>query len=127
VAADLSASLLVSEALNVRVNWLKEGIPSAGLYAGAVAWSANTQAGYSLVSWACAHDARILFPLLALIFAVASGIGAFASWRAVSAPRSANTAASRLLARIGVLSACLFALAIILQGIASLVLTGCER
>jgi hypothetical protein len=92
-----------------------------------VAWGANTQLGYSLVSWACAHDARLILPLLALVFATFSTMGGFLSWRALAVSDSAGRSASILLARIGMLSAALFALAIVLQGVAGVVLTGCEQ
>jgi hypothetical protein len=108
----------------VRMQWLEKGIPSAGLYAGAAAWAVNTQLGYSLVPWACAHDARIILPILAFTFAAFSTMGGILSWRALA---PARPSASSLLARIGVLSAALFALAIALQGSAALALTGCER
>jgi hypothetical protein len=94
----------------VSIAWPKKGIPSAGLYAGAAAWGANTQLGYAVVPWACAHDVRIIIPLLALLLATLSVAGGFLSWRALEAVRTAGPPASSLLARLGILSAALSAL-----------------
>ncbi|ACL57325.1 hypothetical protein [Methylobacterium nodulans] len=127
-------------------NWLTKGLPSAGLFAGPVAWLVSTQANYALVPWVCAQRLPAI-PVLAAVLVVLSLWGGFLSGRAYLRPPEADEttvpapdgsrAASldapeggrphRLVAAMGVLIALLFALVIAAQGAAGLVLDGCER
>ncbi len=113
--------------------WWRDGVPSAGLFAGAVAWLTNTQLNYALVDWICARGAGWLVPSVAAMLMAASLAGGLLSWRAwtgaVPAPEpdSFNARPRRFLAGLGVLSAMLFALVIATQGAAALILQGCER
>jgi hypothetical protein len=109
------------------MQWLQRGLPLAGFFAGAAALGINTQLGYLLVAWACAHHAGFAIPLMALIFAAVCALGGYLSWRSLAFHSARAPASSRFLSSIGVLSAILFTLVIALQGIAGLVLTGCER
>jgi hypothetical protein len=38
---------------------IRDGLPSAGIFAGPAAWLAGTQANYALVPWICAHQIRL--------------------------------------------------------------------
>jgi hypothetical protein len=112
---------------------LRTGLPSAGLFAGPVAWMVSTQANYALVPWICASGLQLV-PLVAAALAAASLFGGFLSWRAWTAAKpeaggdpSAGGSPHRFVAAVGMLTATLFALVILLQGAAGLVLQGCER
>jgi|SRR4051812_2263155 hypothetical protein len=112
--------------------WLEKGLPSAGIYAGPIAWLISTQANYALVPWVCAHKVRII-PMVALALIAASLFGAFLSWRAYAASPSPPEDASgdgrphRFVAVVGMFTAVLFALVIAVHGAAGLVFSGCER
>jgi hypothetical protein len=109
------------------------GIAWAGLATAPIAWAINTQAGYALVPWACAHRLKLIPPLAGVLLAL-SLVAGFISWRAWRSPGRApgvDDPASwqprRLLAGVSVLLAAIFALAIAAQGAAAIVFTGCER
>jgi hypothetical protein len=110
-----------------------KGLPSAGLFAGPVAWALSTQANYALVPWTCAHQIRVI-PVLALVLALVSLAGGFLSWQAYRTssitPATDSTGGGRphrFVAAMGIGIACLFALAILVHGTAGLVFHGCER
>ncbi len=120
---------------------LARGWPSAGRYAGPVAWLASTQGNYALVSWGCAHRLPAVTALAALLILI-SLFGGLLSWRSYRRPPEAATVPGRragsldapeggrphrLVAAMGVLLALLFALAIAVHGAAGLVFSGCER
>ena len=112
---------------------IRSGVPSAGLYAGPLAWMVNTQANYSLVPWVCASKVQLV-PVVALVLFLVSLAGAYLSWRAwrttPSMPEMDNAGTGRphrLLAGVGTLMSGLFCLVILLQGAAGFVLQGCER
>jgi hypothetical protein len=113
--------------------WLRDGMPAGGLFAGAAAWLVSTQLNYALVPWICATGMSWVTPFLSAILMLVSLAGGFLSWRAwggadvTPAKESAVAQPRRLLAGIGILSAVLFALAIASQGSAAFVLQGCER
>ncbi|GJE34972.1 hypothetical protein [Methylobacterium oxalidis] len=127
-------------------NWFKQGLPSAGLFAGPTAWLISTQANYALSAWICGHRAQII-PLIAAPLILISLAGGLLSWRALNHPpaieRVAPTPDSlhhlasvdsrdagrphRLVGLISVSMALLFALAIAVHGTAGLVFDGCER
>lgn len=106
--------------------------PSAGLILGALAWATSTQLNYALVPWVCTSRIPVI-PAIAAVLAVIALIGVFLSLRAYR--RQATTfqsetpkagAPHELLALIGILSGSLFAVIILMQGLASFFLTGCE-
>ena len=114
-------------------SWLGRGLPSAGLYAGPVAWFISTQGNYALTPWMCANKIPVV-PMLAVLLVALSLFGGFLSWRAFAmarfAPPHDETSAGRphrFVAVIGIMMAVLFALVIMVQGIAGVVFTGCER
>ncbi|MDN3627779.1 hypothetical protein [Methylobacterium isbiliense] len=121
-------------------------MPSAGLYAGPMAWLVSTQANYALAAWSCSYQFPVI-PLLAAVLAAVSLAGGVSSWRAYRQPLPADTTTvpapdgsqvatldgpeggrpHRMIAAIGVLVALLFAVVIAVHGVAGLVFTGCER
>jgi hypothetical protein len=111
----------------------KNGVPSAGLFAGAFAWIISTQLNYSLVALVCATGMPWAIPSIALVLVAVSLAGGFLSWRAWTTPTtepppdSSIAEPRRFLAGVGMLSAVLFALVIATQGSAALLLQGCER
>ena len=114
-------------------NWVARGLPSAGLYAGPLAWFVSTQGNYALTPWMCAHKTPVV-PMLAAVLVAVSLIGGFVSWRAYASasptPQEDVTGAGRphrFVAAIGIMMAVLFALVIVVQGIAGVVFDGCER
>ena len=113
--------------------WWRDGVPSAGLFSGAIAWLISTQLNYALVPWVCATGMSWLVPACAAVLMAASLAGGLLSWRAwgnadvASADESAIAHPRRFLAGIGILSTVLFALVIATQGSAAFVLQGCER
>jgi hypothetical protein len=114
-------------------SFMRTGIPSAGIFAGPAAWLVNTQANYALVPWICAHQMPIV-PAIAIVMALLSLAGGFISWRAydraaVTPPPESSAAGRphRFTAIVGIGISLLFALVILTQGAAALVLHGCER
>jgi hypothetical protein len=112
---------------------VRSGLPSAGIFAGPAAWLVNTQLGYALVPWICAHKVQLV-PVVALGALLISLAGAFLSWRAWATAsaeptpdRSGGGRPHRFVAGVGILVALLFALVILVQGSAGFVLQGCER
>jgi len=114
------------------MRWIENGWPSAGLYVGALSWMVSTQANYMLAHVVCAHQRVWLVPALSLALALISSLGALVSWRALSGRyaepnHGVGEGPHRFIAIIGMASAALFAAVILLQGMAGLVLDGCER
>jgi hypothetical protein len=112
---------------------LSRGVPSAGIFAGPIAWLVDTQANYALVPWICAHQIQLV-PVVALVMALVSLGGGFLSWRgyASAAPTplpdsSGGGRPHRFLALIGVAMALLFAIVILIHAAAGLIFHGCER
>ena len=113
--------------------WMTRGLPSAGLYAGPIAWFVSTQGNYALTPWMCANKTPVV-PMLAAVLVVVSLLGGFLSWRALvnanSVPQADPTGAGRphrFIAALGMMLAVLFALVISVQGVAGVIFNGCER
>jgi hypothetical protein len=99
----------------------------AGLSIAPTVWAINMQLGQILPYIDCAqqwhHSAIYSFAGSAAAL-LAGGL----SWNWTHYERNASSlATSRFIARLGALSALIFAFALSMQGIASLVLSGCER
>jgi predicted DNA-binding transcriptional regulator AlpA len=100
----------------------------AGLLIASTVWAINMQLGQILPYTDCARQSR--WSAIISLIGVAVAIFASAiSWRwtkqgQIPAPL---TATSRFVAWLSALSALIFAFALSMQGIASLVLSGCER
>jgi hypothetical protein len=101
---------------------------SAALLVGAIAWVINMQLGQILPYVDCRNQSR--WSAIASFLGVAAACLAGAvSWRWAKQTRltAPFTTASTFIALMGALSALLFAFALSMQGVASLVLNGCER
>src|SRR5215213_10631408 len=68
-------------------------VPSAGIFVGPVAWATNQQLNYMLVPWICAHQIRLV-PVIALVLAMVSLVGAYVSWRGYRSAGPAPAAGS---------------------------------
>jgi hypothetical protein len=113
--------------------WVARGLPSAGLFAGPLAWFVSTQGNYALTPWMCANKTPVV-PMIAAVLVAISLLGGFLSWRAYASashvPPLDPTGAGRphrFLAAVGIMMAVLFALVIAVQGVAGVVFNGCER
>ena len=100
----------------------------AGLLIASTVWAINMQLGQILPYADCARQSH-WSAAISFLGVVAAVLTAAISWRWSEQARVAAplTATSRFLAWISALSALLFAFAMLMQGIASLVLSGCER
>jgi len=94
-----------------------------GLTVGGLLWAANTQLGEILPYPQCRTGVALL-TFVSLLVGILSIGAALLSWRS---RRPAEAAVDTFLARLGIMAGLLFAFAIALQGVASLVFTGCER
>ena len=100
----------------------------AGLIIGGLAWAANTQAGEMLATPDCisnsaVHPSAIISA--ALLAAVLASAGL--SWWRDGKPSAPADRTLPFASQLSALTALLFAFALALQAMASLVLTGCER
>lgn len=95
------------------------------MFAGALAWATSTQLNYALVPWQCFNRVYPIPWLAALLAAIALAGAAVSlrTWRSAAPPH----AGVNLAAGGGTLSGVLFAAVILLQLMASLIFTGCER
>jgi hypothetical protein len=100
----------------------------AGLSIAPTVWAINMQLGQMLPYIDCAQQSRLSAIYSFAGSATALIAGGFSwNWTRPEKNTSSLTATSRFIARLGALSALIFAFALALQGIASLVLSGCER
>jgi hypothetical protein len=107
--------------------------PWAGLAAGPACWAINTQLNYALVPWFCGRGLNVV-PVIAAVLIAVSLAGAVWSWLAWSRyegpslqlPEQDGHPGS-LLAGLGVAAGVLFALVIVMQGVAGLILGPCLR
>jgi hypothetical protein len=100
----------------------------AGLLIAPTVWVINMQLGQILPYIDCAqqwHHSAI-YSFAGSAAALLAG-GLSWSWTHQERNTASLTATSRFIARLGALSALIFAFALSMQGIASLVLSGCER
>lgn len=100
----------------------------AGWLVAPVVWAINMQLGQILPYVDCRQQSHRL-AIISFVGVVAVVLAGFVSWRWADQARVATplTATSRFIAWSGALSALVFAFALSAQGIASLVLSGCER
>jgi hypothetical protein len=105
-------------------NWL---IASAGLLLGPIFWAINTQLGQILPYQDCAAHVRMSAILsLGLAFmTIGCGVVSWRGYRMIGP--SAIARSLRFLAAMSCSAALIFAYALILQAVAGLVLTGCEK
>jgi len=98
----------------------------AGLVIGGIVWAANTQLGQILPTSDCIGTARLLAILSfagALVVLACSAV----SWSLDSRPSIGDDRSLPFAARLSALAALVFTFALLMQGAASLVLSGCER
>jgi len=100
----------------------------AGLWFASMIWAVNMQLGQILSDVDCRSPLHIS-AIISLAGAALAAAAALASWFGAPAPTVADAPVHTIdFARaVSALSACLFTFALAMQGIASLVLTGCER
>jgi hypothetical protein len=103
--------------------------PCVGLVIPALLWAVNTEFGLVSPYFEC--GARLKLGAVASFAAVVVSIGAGAlSWRAArngANGQLAHPASIDFVGRLGGLTAAIFAFGIALQGLSSMMLTGCER
>ncbi|UCI10511.1 hypothetical protein [Mesorhizobium sp. B1-1-8] len=110
---------------------LRLGTSWGGLLSGPLAWAISTQLNYALVPWQCNRQVPLVLPA-ALLLAVLSLLGAGLSWRAKRQGGAAfkpqrTRSTERFVADLGILAALLFALVIVMQASAALILDECLR
>ena len=110
---------------------LRVGTSWAGLLAGPLAWGISTQLNYALVEWQCERKLPVI-PLAALVLALFALAGGALSWRAwqhggASFKPEREFGTERFVSMLGMLTAALFALVVVMQGMASLILDECTR
>jgi len=100
----------------------------AGLLIAPTVWAINMQLGEILPDIDCFHQSR-WSASLSFVGAAGAALAGAVSWRWADRAQLAVplTATSRFVASLGALSALVFAFALSMQGVASLVLSGCER
>jgi hypothetical protein len=106
------------------------GIATA-LALGPAAWFATQQATYWLAYRPCGIVRPTVMLLIDVLGLAATVVGAFLCWRPwrlpVAAPHPASRAERNFAAGLGFTLCCLFAVAIVWQGLATFFLSGCER
>lgn len=98
----------------------------AGLVIGGVFWACNTQLGEMLAPIDCIATIRpsaVVSFTAALVVLVSAAV----SWRLDGRPSIGDDRSLPFASQVSALAALVFAFAILMQGAASLVLTGCER
>lgn len=100
----------------------------AGLWFAAVIWAVNMQLGQILPDVDCRSTLHVS-AIISLAGAILAALSGVASWSCARRLGVASAPAHTIdFARaVSALSACLFTFALAMQGVASLVLTGCER
>ncbi len=100
----------------------------SGLWVSGLLWAANMQLGQILPYVDCAQQIRYS-ACASAIMAVLAVIAGYVSWQAGrSTPRGFGSPSTiRFAGGLSALSALVFAFALIMQTMASVVLTGCER
>jgi hypothetical protein len=110
-----------------KASWL------AGLLLGAIAWAGNFQFSYALAPRQCGESTPLVvgMAIVALLLCLVGGVSSWRAWRQTPMLDRFDdvTAAEprRGLALVSLGAAALFAVAIVLQAVASLFLNGCWR
>jgi hypothetical protein len=101
----------------------------AGLWVAPLVWAVNMQLGLMLPHADCVSQLRTS-AVASFAAAAIAALSGLASWRSARPPSPDAAAPDDTLAFAGTLSslaALIFTFALVMQGIASMVLTGCER
>lgn len=120
-------------AAGIRAGFRAKVLPCAGLIVPPLLWAVNTQAGQILPYAECTASVKYA-ALLSFALALVALVSGHASWRTTQRNRSdaalrvsACPASFSFVGLLSGLSAAIFAFALVLQGLSSLILTGCER
>jgi hypothetical protein len=102
-----------------------------GLLIAPLAWAANTQLGQILPYLDCQHQARFS-AMVSFAGAAAASVAGIVSWHSAGQERRGEPALSHnftltFAGSVSALSAGIFVFTLSMQGLASLVLNGCER
>lgn len=100
----------------------------AGLWVAPLMWAANMQLG-QILPYADCYGRMHASAIASFLCGAVAALSSVVSWRYLRDPNSASETHSIAVfgARVSALSAALFTFALVMQGIASMVLTGCER
>lgn len=104
-----------------------------GIFAGPIAWLAQFLINYVLVRWECIGHSRIALHIVSFIFltiVISGGIVSiiyFNKTRDQSASSEKLSARRHFMAMLGIFSAALFSLAIVMQAIAGFILDPCQK
>ena len=100
----------------------------AGLWLAALLWAVNAQLGQILPALDCTQQVHVS-ALISVAFTLLTLLAGLISWRSarIDQTGSRSPRTRRFDAMLSALCALVFAFALALQTIASLVLTGCER
>jgi hypothetical protein len=98
----------------------------AGLCISALVWALNMQLSQVLPYYDCTRRIHLL-TLLSLAGTIAACLAGLVSWLVTGGASFGSNRVFRFVGTLNALSAAVFAFALVLQAIASLVLTGCER
>ena len=104
-------------------------MPWAGTIVAPLAWAASFQGNFLLVEWQCRNDLQPI-PFVSILLALVALIGGYFSWEAWRSANDREAGVRRkdaFVAAVGTLVALLFALGIVMQAIAGIIFTGCER
>jgi hypothetical protein len=101
----------------------------AGLWVAPLVWAANMQLGQILPYADCRSQlhASALASMTAATIAALSGLSSWRSARSASADADVSSETVSFAGTLSSLAALVFTFALVMQGIASMVLTGCER
>ena len=98
----------------------------AGMAAGPLAWACSTQLGQILPYVDCGRRLPVL-ALSAFSLTAISLVGAYLSWCCRTVPPSTGAETRLFLQHLSALMGVLFGFALLLQGVATIVLNPCER
>jgi hypothetical protein len=101
----------------------------AGLWVAPLVWAANMQLGQILPYADCRSQLHgsALASMIAATIAALSGLASWRSARSASADADVSGETVSFAGTLSSLAALVFTFALVMQGIASMVLTGCER
>ncbi|MBH5398298.1 hypothetical protein HZZ13_10915 [Bradyrhizobium sp. CNPSo 4010] len=101
----------------------------AGLWLAPLVWAANMQLGQILPYADCRSQlhASAMTSFVGAALTIASGLASWLTPRKLTADREEHRANADFGSAVSALSAGLFTFALLMQGIAAMVLTGCER
>ena len=100
--------------------------PWVGLITGPFALAVSTQVNNRLADWACHHQPNPI-PWIALVLAAVAAVGAAGSWRIRAFGDVPVSRTQVFVADLAAVTGALFAVAILTQGAAELVVSACAK